>query len=31
MKKWLKRNEDVILLTIINTLLIGAMFVSKFL
>ena len=31
MKKWLKRNEDVIVLTIVNTLLISAMFVSKFL
>lgn len=31
MKNWLKRNEDVIVLTIVNTLLISAMFVSKFL
>ena len=31
MKKWLKRNEDVIVLTIVNTVLISAMFVSKFL
>ena len=31
MKNWLKRNEDLIVLTIVNTLLISAMFVSKFL